>query len=277
VAVVGDVVVKLHPAGTDRRLLSARLRAVTAPGLSTCFVQPLVPEPVSGPAGRLVTAWPRLPVLSPGDQPLPWADAGALLARLHRMPEPAGLPMQGGPARLARAADRAVNLAEHAAARQGPRTLDARLLGELGRRLLAEIADPAQRHTPASEVSASASVAQTLSVVHGDWHLGQLARADDGWRLIDVDDVGVGAPAWDLARPAGFWAAGLVEDEDWEGFLGGYRAAGGPAVPPTGDPWPALDLAARCAVLIAAVREMVVQPAPGEDTGEALLAACRRM
>jgi hypothetical protein len=45
--------------------------------------------------------------------------------------------------------------------------------------------------------------------------LGQL-----GWRLgalvlIDVDDLGVGDPAADLARPAGFWAAGLLPDGDW--------------------------------------------------------------
>jgi hypothetical protein len=53
-----------------------------------------------------------------------------------------------------------------------------------------------------------------------------------------VDDLGVGDPAWDLARPAGFWAAGLIPDDDWAAFLQSFRDAEGPAVPP-GDPWPA--------------------------------------
>jgi predicted trehalose synthase len=45
-----------------------------------------------------------------------------------------------------------------------------------------------------------------MTLVHGDWHLGQLGRRGEHWVLIDVDDLGVGDPAWDLARPAGFWA-----------------------------------------------------------------------
>ena len=49
-----------------------------------------------------------------------------------------------------------------------------------------------------------------MTLVHGDWHLGQLARVDAEWRLLDIDDVGLGDPAWDLGRPAGFWAAGLL-------------------------------------------------------------------
>jgi aminoglycoside phosphotransferase (APT) family kinase protein len=104
--------------------------------------------------------------------------------------------------------------------------------------------------------------------VHGDWHLGQLGRrsVNAPWILIDVDDLGVGDPAWDLARPAGFWAAGLIPDDDWAAFLRSYRDAGGPAVP-HGDPWPVLDPFARAAVIQAAANH------PDDE----LLAACERM
>lgn len=51
---------------------------------------------------------------------------------------------------------------------------------------------------------------------------------DGAWRLIDVDDLGLGVPAWDLARPAAWYAAGLLAPEDWLCFLDAYRAAGGP-------------------------------------------------
>ena len=92
--------------------------------------------------------------------------------------------------------------------------------------------------------------------------------------VIDVDDLGVGDPAWDLARPAGFWAAGLIPDPDWESFQAGYRDARGPALPP-GDPWPVLEPFARAAVVHAAA----TGAARHEDDGtqDALLAACERM
>ena len=112
------------------------------------------------------------------------------------------------------------------------------------------------------------------TLVHGDWHLGQLGRREGTWTLIDVDDLGVGDPAWDLARPAGFWAAGLIPDEDWTTFVQAYRDAGGPALP-TGDPWPVLDAFARAAVVQAAAAG--VAHGDADETQSTLMAACGRM
>jgi aminoglycoside phosphotransferase (APT) family kinase protein len=106
-----------------------------------------------------------------------------------------------------------------------------------------------------------------IHLVHGDFHLGQLGRDGQQWVLIDLDDLGAGDARWDLARPAGFWAAGMVPDADWHAFLHGYRQAGGPALP-DGDPWPALDSFARAAVVTAAANH---------PDDELLVAACARM
>ncbi|WP_330474868.1 phosphotransferase family protein [Terrabacter sp. C0L_2] len=257
-AFVGGVVVKVHHPRTDAAALGRRLWQVTSGAGPSLWVQPLEGRPRRAPDGRCVTVWPRVEVVAPGDAALPWADSGRLLARLHLSSADAGdapdrtpLPRHGGPARVSRALRRAGRL-DHPAAP---------MLTELGRRLLDEIPT-----SPAPGL-----------VVHGDWHLGQLARTPDGLRLLDVDDLGTGDPAWDLARPAGFWAAGVLEDADWRIFLTAYRTEGGPGVPADGDPWPRLDLPARCAVYVAAVRALGVQPAHSAHPAEGLLEACARM
>jgi aminoglycoside phosphotransferase (APT) family kinase protein len=119
-----------------------------------------------------------------------------------------------------------------------------------------------------AQVWRAGSPDRPTTVVHGDWHLGQLGRRSSTapWLLIDLDDLGVGDPVCDLARPAGFWAAGLIPDDDWATFLDAYRDADGSAVP-AGDPWPVLEPFARAAVVQAAAHH------PDDE----LLAACERM
>lgn len=121
---------------------------------------------------------------------------------------------------------------------------------------------------PAVWRAGSADRPRTL--VHGDFHLGQLGRRAGGpWVLIDVDDLGVGDPAWDLARPAGFWAAGHIPDQDWAAFLDAYRRAGGAALAASSaDPWPVLEPFARAAVVAAAAHH---------PADELLAEACARM
>ena len=249
VFICAGVIVKLHREGTDRERLSRRLHCIGGTDMDRLWIQPLVYAPIVAPGDRLATVWPRVTVLSTIDRP-PWADTGLLLARLHSMPITDDPPRLGGHSRLRRAIG---SLKDN-----GPADLG--WLVEIGESLAGRLEHPAR-----------------TTLAHGDFHLGQLGHTPlrRSWKLLDVDDFGVGDPAWDLARPAGFWAAGLLADEAWHTFLSAYREAGGPAVPADGDPWPALELPARAANLIATVNAL--RTPNSEDTTRALLEACRRM
>ncbi len=235
----GDVVYKLHRPGTNPRVLGARLRIAAESG---SLLSPLStsPEPVGL---RWRSRWPRVETVAPQPESAPWAEAARLLAQLHCEQPATRVPPHGWPQRLRRAVD-----------------------------VLRRGGDPVIRCAAAGLPEAAwraGSPERPSTLVHGDWHLGQLGRQGDDapWLLLDVDDLGVGDPAWDLARPAGFWAAGLVPDGDWARFVDAYRDAGGPALP-AGDPWPVLEPFAMAAV---------VQAAAHHPDDEWLLAACARM
>ncbi|MEV6027474.1 phosphotransferase [Streptomyces sp. NPDC052036] len=255
----GDTVVKAHTPGTDPGGLGLRL--ATAARLPGVLLAPLRPEPVTV-HGRLVTFWPYgTPVDPDTPKAAPWEAAAALLARLHRAPAPAGLPPMRGPAKAARAIERLRAAGPHPAAEPV---------------LRAWAALPAW-----ARAEAPAPPARTLC--HGDLHLGQLVRhpADTGgWLLIDVDDLGVGDPAWDLARPAAWYACGLLPPDEWSRFLSAYREEGGPAVPSTGDPWPVLDVPARALTVqtaALAIAKSTAAERPLAEVERAVVDACVRM
>ncbi|MEU4930926.1 aminoglycoside phosphotransferase family protein [Streptomyces yokosukanensis] len=257
-----DTVAKAHAPGTDPAELSLRL--AMAARLPDALLPPLdlAPAPLGD---RLVTFWPYgAPVDPDTPEAAPWEATGALLAHLHRAAPLDGLPPMRGPAKAARAISRlrtALRGVPHPAA---------------GPVLRAWAALPAWAR-------AEAPMPGTPTLCHGDLHLGQLVRhpAPDGpWRLIDVDDLGVGVPAWDLARPAAWYACGLLPPDEWTRFLGAYQRAGGPAVPMAGDPWPVLDVPARALTVQTAALALAKALAAGRELDEVeqqLVGACVRM
>jgi hypothetical protein len=247
----GAVVVKAHAPDADRAALTARLALLESPGLAEVMLVPLGHTSI---AERAVTIWPAGVALRPDEAyDAPWETAGTLLARLHSLPALVTLPVSGGPDRVRRAMRR---LFESPAG--------------TGRRAAAVAA--AYRTLPAWARGDGAQPAAGLT--HGDWHLGQLVRITAGWRMIDIDDIGIGAPEWDLARPAAWFAGGVMPPELWARFLAAYREAGGIAVPRSGDPWPALDVPARAVTVQTAALAIVNADL---DVAEPFVRCCRRI
>ncbi|MER5212824.1 aminoglycoside phosphotransferase family protein [Streptomyces sp. NPDC002838] len=252
-----DTVAKAHAPDMARTDLAPRLTVAThLPGI---LLPPLSPTPVDL-HGRLVTFWPYGTPVDPEDpDAAPWESAATLLAHLHRTPAPTPLPPMRGPAKAARAIARL----------RATATATASVLRAWS--------------TLPAWARAEAPMPDTTTLCHGDLHLGQLVRhpAPDGpWLLIDVDDLGVGVPAWDLARPAAWYACGLLRPDEWTRFLTAYRTAGGPAVPAHGDPWPALDVPARALTVQTAARSIAKAAAAGralDEVEQALVDACDRM
>lgn len=290
---LGGIVVKAHPADTDVARLVARLRVASAPALADILLAPIAVggQPVVRHGGRLITVWPYGVPVDPDDpDAAPWEQAATLLARLHATPvsdlsashDPVADPAH--PAEYTADADRH-SAADGAVARYpipdagGP----ARVYRALAR--LRAAGDGVDASAAATVCRAFAGLpelaAQRRGLVHGDFHLGQLVRlvdeSESPWRLVDIDDLGLGEPAWDLARPAAFYAAGILDPVVWQRFLGSYRASGGTAVPIEGNEWATLELPARAVAVQAAALAVAKADGESDELDAALVDACRRI
>ncbi|MET7762523.1 phosphotransferase [Streptomyces sp. NPDC005393] len=256
----GGLVAKAHAPDADPAALAVRVEVAAHPRCAGILLPP-VGRVGALPNGRRVTLWPYGEPVSPEEpEAAPWEEAGALLARLHAVPVgglPGPLPAMRGPAKAARAI--------------------ARLRAAEG---LNEAAAQAVLRAWGGLPGWARGEARTGggALCHGDLHLGQLVRHGD-WLLIDVDDLGLGDPAWDLARPAAWYAAGLLAPEDWERFLGAYRTAGGSAAGHH-DPWPRLDVPARALTVQTAALALAKAAAARralDEAEEAMVEACVRI
>ncbi|KAK1186360.1 aminoglycoside phosphotransferase family protein [Streptomyces sp. NBS 14/10] len=320
----GSVVAKAHAPGTDPDELTIRVRVAGHPSCAGILLPPLG-GPEALPGGRAVTLWPYGEPVSPEHpEAAPWAEAGALLARLHSVQPaalPGPLPPMRGPAKAARAVAR---LRRAGAGATG--------VGAAG---AVEAVLRAWGALPGWARGEGAAPRGGGALCHGDLHLGQLVRCagppeypglpehpgppehsgppeQSGcpehsgpseqpgspehpqspehpnpsgtlarWLLIDVDDLGLGDPAWDLARPAAWFAAGLLAPDDWERFLGAYRTAGGPAAGERQeDPWARLDVPARALTVqisALALAKAAREGRPLDEAEESMVEACLRI
>lgn len=259
----GDWVLKVHSEDTCAKALQQRLELTTRAGWKEIVLEPATLSLRTLTGGRSVTVWPLGRALRLEDEDLPWEESARLLAALHRLPlgETAELPRSRALPRWFEAVKRLE------AAPADVRDQDWHLIQKASATLDLKLNEEKASHW-----------------VHGDWHLGQLVdigcEGKPVWRLIDIEDMGVGEAIWDLARPAAFFAAGLLPQDDWERFIAAYRRAEGAALPPAGDVWKELEKPARALVVQSAATSWLKAKREGRglhQDEQVLVKACLRI
>ncbi|NLU75127.1 phosphotransferase [Streptomyces sp. HNM0575] len=246
--------------------------------------------------GRPATLWPRgRPVDPDAPDSAPWEAAGTLLARLHsvrldalRAGLPGPIPAMRGPEKAARALKRMRAALDHDHGHDPAATAtatDSAPASELTAAV--EAVEAAWAVLPAWCRGEEPPEPSRLSALcHGDFHMGQLvshpAGEDGAWQLIDVDDSGIGDPAWDLARPAAWFATGLLPGPSWQRFLHAYETAAATPFLGGGDgTWPPrLDAPARALTVQTAALAVAKAHAarrPLDEAETACAEACERI
>ncbi|CUU59529.1 Phosphotransferase enzyme family protein [Parafrankia irregularis] len=307
----GDIVVKTHMAEEAAGPLLARLRLAADPRLAPLFLPPLRLGTGDGEDGgrgiqggllatidgRLVTAWPAATALGLAEverdvEAAPWEAAAELLARLHATDLAALHPLTVPPAAVCTRLRRVMDHMETGLSNpttttgEGPaRPVAAEILR------LAEDVRGAHAALPPWLRQAPSRPGGRVALIHGDWHLGQVVRAprephstatttDQCWRIIDIDDLGWGDPAWDLARPAAWFAAGVLPVAVWSRFVDAYRGAGGVGLGSDPDPWAAVDGPARAVTVqyaAGAITDHLLRGTPFDEGARAFLDCARRL
>ncbi|WP_018160630.1 hypothetical protein [Smaragdicoccus niigatensis] len=249
---VGDVVVKAHRA--DDPLELQRRLEVARTSLSNVFAAPLGNWPGSSP-DVVLTAWPAGEPVDPElSDEAPWEHAGRLLALLHD-----SFPI-GADLKPATSVDRVRSAISVLAQSAVSATAE-------GRGIL----------SAASQLGELEIGAASRRIIHGDFHLGQMARFPGrGWLLLDVDDLGFGDTRWDFARPAAWFAIGLIEGRQWQTLVESYREAGGQAI----SSWSEIDRFAQAFTVQAAARAVVKADLEQRSLTEAereFVGACARI
>lgn len=256
---LGEKVVKIHAAGTSKDDLNARMQIIQTKPFSEIFLKPLRPYCTETSADRLFTIWPLASSLNLETTYIPWRESAKLLADLHKIPhdpKASGLPK----ARAVQRWEKAIASLDEI--RPDRQSFEWRIVCEA-----------------AATIDLPSWLFTRTHWIHGDWHLGQIVRQSDSWRLIDMEDMGLGHPTWDLARPAAFFAAGLLSSEEWDSFLRSYLEFGGKAVD-RNDIWQSLSPAAQCLTIQCAAVALGKAQESGRDLLDderAFVASCERM
>ncbi|MBP9708853.1 MAG: phosphotransferase [Oligoflexales bacterium] len=234
----GNIVAKIHSTSTDIIELKSRIDLIGQESICNFFLQPLLRK-VEIVKGRLLTLWPAgLTSESASVDRLDWKEHALLLAEFHK----ASFRIENKEQVLAKAGNEFRLQRMHSRFQASKNCKEKNYV--LGAFSTLTFADSKHGQNNACHV------------IHGDWHPGQVVQYNDNAKLIDIDDVGIGNPAWDLARPAAWYLASFLSDSIWQDFLDSYRDAGGPAIKGK-NPWEFLELPARTVVIQSAAKALI--------------------